>query len=79
MGVAPYLTPVTGDEVTTDAGHFNIFPVERDAPVPDFHIIDWSALMKSFRATPGVRVSCSIIRATSTTNSSHSPPRITTA
>jgi hypothetical protein len=56
MGVAPYFTPVTGDEVTTDTGHFNIFPVERGAPAPDFHITDWPALMKSLRATPGVRV-----------------------
>ncbi len=56
MGVAPCFTPVTGDEVTTDAGHFNIFPVARGAPAPDFHITEWPTLMRSFRATPGVRV-----------------------
>jgi hypothetical protein len=56
MGVAEYFTPVTGNEVTTPAGHFNIFPVEPSARVPDFRITDWPTLMRSIRSTPGVRV-----------------------
>lgn len=56
MGVASYFTPVAGNEVTTPAGHFNIFPVEPSARVPDFRITDWPTLMQSMRGTPGVRV-----------------------
>jgi hypothetical protein len=56
MGVADWFTPVTGNEVTTPAGHFNIFPVEPDARVPDFRITSWPHLMTALRATPNVRV-----------------------
>src|SRR5881296_1751301 len=56
MGVTNYFTPVTGNEVTTAAGHFNIFPVQADARVPDFNLTDWPRLMAAMRATPGVRV-----------------------
>jgi len=56
MRVTNYFTPVTGNEVTTAAGHFNIFPVQPDARVPDFKITDWPRLMAAMRATPGVRV-----------------------
>jgi len=55
-GTAPYFTPVTGDEVTTPAGHFNIFPVQPEARVPDFKLTDWPRLMSAIRATPNVRV-----------------------
>ncbi|HKX61840.1 MAG TPA: CehA/McbA family metallohydrolase [Verrucomicrobiae bacterium] len=51
-----YFTPITGNEVTTPAGHFNIFPVRPDARSPDFKITDWPRLMKALRATPDVRV-----------------------
>jgi len=56
MGVTKHFTPVTGNEVTTAAGHFNIFPVQPDARVPDFKITDWPRLMAAMRATPNVRV-----------------------
>jgi len=56
MRVTNFFTPVTGNEVTTDAGHFNIFPVQPEARVPDFKITDWLRLMDAMRATPGVRV-----------------------
>ena len=56
MGVRDWFTPVTGNEVTTAAGHFNIFPVAPGAPVADARVTDWPALMQAFRATPGVRV-----------------------
>ena len=55
-GTAEWFTPVTGDEITTTAGHFNMFPVLPGARVPDFGITDWPRLMIELRATPGVRV-----------------------
>src|SRR5256884_197136 len=56
MGVQDYFTPVIGDEVTTEAGHFNIFPVQPGSRVPEHRITEWPRLMKELRATPGVRV-----------------------
>ncbi|MCP5540468.1 MAG: CehA/McbA family metallohydrolase [Akkermansiaceae bacterium] len=47
---------VTGNEVTTKLGHFNAFPVEKGAPVPDATIEDWGALLPAVRRTPGVRI-----------------------
>ena len=55
-GVAQWFTPVTGNEVTTPAGHFNIFPVDPAARPPDSRITDWPRLMTALRATPRVRV-----------------------
>ncbi len=55
-GVAKWFTPVTGNEVTTAAGHFNIFPIAPGARVPDFHLTDWPALMTELRATRGAQV-----------------------
>ena len=52
-GVAEWFTPVTGNEVTTPAGHFNIFPVgSRFASPPDSRVTDWPRLMTALRATP---------------------------
>ena len=56
LGLQAYFTPVTGNEVTTRTGHFNIFPTNPTAPVPDFHLSDWSQLMAAIRATERVRV-----------------------
>src|SRR5204863_1924761 len=56
MGVQDYFTSVTGDEVTTEAGHFNVFPVQPGSRVPNHHITDWPKLMEELRAAPGVRV-----------------------
>jgi len=56
MRVNRSFTPVTGNEVTTAAGHFNIFPVELTARVPDHKIAEWPKLMEELRATPNVRV-----------------------
>ena len=56
VGVAEWFTPVTGNEVTTPAGHFNIFPVDPAARPPDSRITDWPRLMTALRATPRVRV-----------------------
>lgn len=55
-GVDRYFTSVPGNEVTTRRGHFNIFPMATNAPPPDSRIEDWPELMRTIRATPGVRV-----------------------
>lgn len=55
-GTSAYFTAVTGNEVTTKTGHFNAFPINTTSPVPDAKLTDWTQLMKSIRATPGVRV-----------------------
>lgn len=54
MQVRSYFTPVTGNEVTTRVGHFNIFPVTAETSVPDHQVEDWDAASKSIRGTPGV-------------------------
>ncbi len=51
-----YFTPVIGDEATTRVGHFNIFPVNAGAPLPSNRETNWTTLLDSFRATPGVQV-----------------------
>lgn len=56
MDVANAFTPVIGCEVTTARGHFNVFPIVPNSPVPDRQILDWPRLMQAIRATPGVRV-----------------------
>src|SRR5947207_402240 len=56
IGVQDYFTPVIGDEVTTDTGHFNIFPVLSGSRAPNHRITDWPKLMEELRAAPGVRV-----------------------
>ena len=56
MGVTAYFTPVTGSEITTNAGHFNIFPIRAETPVPFYRLTDWPRLMTAIRGTPGVRV-----------------------
>src|SRR5688572_28359375 len=54
--VRRYFTPVVGDEVTTRVGHFNIFPVAAGTNEPCNRETNWTTLLDSFRATPGVQV-----------------------
>ena len=56
MGVSGYFTSVVGNEVTTNRGHFNAFPVERGSPVVNAKEDDWSKLVPLMRAAPGVKV-----------------------
>ncbi len=56
MRVQDYFTPVIGDEVTTKAAHFNVFPIQAGSRVPDFRIDDWPKLLASIRSTPGAQV-----------------------
>lgn len=39
-----HLTPVVGNEVTTAAGHFNVFPLPAGGPPPDHRGKDWKAV-----------------------------------
>lgn len=55
-GVRAWLTPVTGDEVTTKTAHFNVFPIRAGSKVPDEKTEPWPALLKAIRTTPGVEV-----------------------
>jgi hypothetical protein len=55
-GVRSYFTPVTGNEVTTARGHFNMFPVRAGAKVPDHKLTDWGLLFDDIHRTPGVKV-----------------------
>ena len=50
------MTPVLGCEVTTPAGHFNIFPVEQRYRFADHALTDWPKLMQSIRDVRGVKV-----------------------
>ncbi len=50
------MTPVIGNEVTTRTGHFNIFPVSADAPVPDHRSDTWGVTLANIFATPGVKI-----------------------
>jgi hypothetical protein len=56
MKVRDYFTPVVGNEVTTNVGHFNIFPVRAGGPVPDFQLKDWKSLAQSIQQRAGPRV-----------------------
>ncbi|MEX2174006.1 MAG: CehA/McbA family metallohydrolase [Pirellulaceae bacterium] len=56
LGVRQYFTPVMGNEVTTPVGHFNIFPVQPGARVPDHRSKEWSVTFDQIFATPGVKV-----------------------
>lgn len=54
--VRQYFTPVIGNEVTTPVGHFNIFPIDRQARTPDHTLADWPGIFDQIRRTPGVQV-----------------------
>jgi hypothetical protein len=55
LGLRDAFTPVDGNEVTTDVGHFNIFPITGGSPAP-WKSKDWTEILRGIRATPGVRV-----------------------
>jgi hypothetical protein len=55
-GLRRYFTPVIGNEVTTSRGHFNVFPVNAGARVPDPKQTDWGKLFDDIYQTPGVKV-----------------------
>ena len=51
-----HFTAVIGNEVTTSAGHFNIFPIDVGHKPADHKTSDWQVLMQRMRSTPGVQV-----------------------
>jgi len=56
LGVRPYFTPVIGNEVTTERGHFNIFPLHADDPLADFKLKDWKALAENIHLRTKAKV-----------------------
>ena len=50
LKLVPWFTPVVGNEVTTDNGHMNAFPLEPDGAVPDYKVTDWEKLVEGIRA-----------------------------
>jgi len=55
LGVRTYFTPIVGNEVTTNVGHFNIFPVRADGAVPDHRGKDWASVFKEITARTGAK------------------------
>lgn len=55
MGARQFFTPVVGSEVTTPAGHFNIFPIGPDATPPDPSSSDWAVTFDRVYRTPAVK------------------------
>ena len=49
--VRQYFTPVTGDEVTTAVGHFNVFPFEKEEAAIDHRAKTWKALSEAMGET----------------------------
>jgi hypothetical protein len=50
MGLRRYFTPITGNEVTTSVGHFNVFPLEPGPPSIDHQGKDWATVFNSIFA-----------------------------
>lgn len=55
LGLSSFFTAVTGNEVTTDVGHFNAFPFEPAAPIAEYRGDDWTRLVTGIRER-GARV-----------------------
>ena len=56
LGLAGWMTPVVGDEVTTRRGHFNAFPFDPGGPPPDDAPRPWPDLVRDLRAGSADRV-----------------------
>ncbi len=54
--VRRYFTPVVGNEVTTNVGHFNVFPLAVGGPVPDFKVKDWKGVAAALGGVKAPRV-----------------------
>jgi hypothetical protein len=52
VGADPYLTSVTGNEVSTPIGHFNAFPLEPDRPIPPHQFPAAEPMFKFIREEP---------------------------
>ncbi|MBT3339613.1 MAG: PHP domain-containing protein [Planctomycetes bacterium] len=49
IGANPFYTPVIGNEVTTNWGHFNAFPFAENAVIPDHGLNEWMPLVADIR------------------------------
>lgn len=56
LRVDKYFTPVMGNEVTTSVGHFNIFPIDDGARLPNHKLKEWGPIFDEIFGTPGVKV-----------------------
>jgi len=56
QGVGDCFTLVVGNEVTTNVGHFNIFPAPAGGPVPDYQGKDWKTVFGSIADKTGAKV-----------------------
>ncbi|MCA9045101.1 MAG: CehA/McbA family metallohydrolase, partial [Planctomycetaceae bacterium] len=56
MGVSSYFTPVTGNEVTTKLGHFNVFPLTPGDAIPNFKLTDWDEIQNEIARQPESKV-----------------------
>ncbi len=54
--VLPYFTPVIGNEVTTKLGHFNIFPIAKGAPIPNYNTDSWAETFREINKVPDVKI-----------------------
>ena len=48
-GVRSYFTPITGDELTTKVGHFNVFETRTGQPVIDHNVEDWNRIAENIQ------------------------------
>jgi hypothetical protein len=55
LGMSEWYTVVTGNEVTTKWGHFNVWPVQAGGVIPGFKGKDWKQIFKEIEvATPEI-------------------------
>ena len=50
MNLSAHFTPVVGNEVTTENGHMNAFPLDPAKPIPAYEELDWKKLVTGIRA-----------------------------
>lgn len=50
MGLASFFTPVTGMELTTAVGHFNLFPLSASSTIPRSSLQNWRELDSAVKA-----------------------------
>lgn len=49
LGLSSYYTAITGNEVTTEVGHFNAFPFDPKAQTAEYRGDDWTKLVAGIR------------------------------
>ena len=49
-GLVDHYLTIVGNEVTTDIGHFNAFPLPAGGPLPNSKLVDWAALVANIRS-----------------------------